>query len=395
MIKVIFLTQVLPYPPNSGPKVKTYNLIKYLSDKVDLTLVSFVRGDQSEEIEVLKGLCSRVVTVPIQRSLLRDGWALIRSIGSGLPWLMVRDDRLAMRQAVKQLAETNQYDIVHADQLNMAQYALQVPSVRRVLDAHNALWLLYRRLSETMSFGLQKWLFTRDWKLLKKFEAKVCNQFDAVLAVSQEDKHAFEEAVGHELNINVIPITVDLDENLVIQRNLDAEHILHIGTMYWAPNIDGILWFIEKVLPLIQKEKPDVKFDIVGARPPREIMEIGDKQPGINVTGYVVDTIPYIKQAGLMVVPLRAGGGMRVKILNAFANGIPVVSTTIGCEGIAVESGHHLLVADTPEDFAYAVLRVLENTNLANELGRNGRTLIEEKYDSNLVCQSVLQVYQS
>ncbi len=392
-LNVLLLTQVLPYPPDSGPKVKTWNVIKYLAQRYRVTLVSFVRGDQSEDIRVLEGLCAGgVYTVPMKRGKVRDAWYMLRSLLTGQPFLMVRDDRVDMRRLVDRLAAEQHFDVAHADQLNMAQYAARVTGAVKLLDAHNALWLLYKRLWETMKPGPQKWLLGRDWRLLKKYEGRVCREFDAVLAVSEEDKAALEGAAGRPLDIRVIPIAVDTDEVTVIERT-PGPYILHIGTMYWPPNIDGVWWFLREVYPLIRQQRPDVIFDIVGSRPPANLRALNENGIGVNVTGYVADPTPYLQRAALMVVPLRAGGGMRVKILNALAQGIPIVSTTLGCEGIEVTSGANILVADSPDDFACAVLRLLNDAELAALLSANGRLLVEKRYDYRHACQKLDQVY--
>src|SRR5690606_26213162 len=157
------------------------------------------------------------------------------------------------------------------------------------------------------------------------------------------------------------PIAEDLDELPLIERQPEADHILHIGTMYWPPNIDAVNWFIDEVLPLIHAARPHTTFAVVGLRPPQELVEWGQREPCPNVTGYVEDTQPYYQKARAFIVPVRAGGGMRVKILNALAQGMPLVTTTLGCEGIGVTHGKDVLIADTPEAFAEAVLRLLED----------------------------------
>jgi glycosyltransferase involved in cell wall biosynthesis len=230
--------------------------------------------------------------------------------------------------------------------------------------------------------------------LLRDYEGQICRQFEGLLAVSEEDKAALEEAAGQPLEAAVIPIAIDTDEVTEVCRQPEADHILHIGTMFWPPNIDGILWFLREILPLIQAQRPKTTFDVVGAKPPPEIVAYGSNGSGTNVTGYVVDPTPYYETTGVMVVPLRAGGGMRVKILNALAQGLPIVSTTLGCEGIGVEPGRHLLVADTPEAFAQATLRLLQDKNLAAELGRNGRALIQSTYDYRAACRPIEALYQ-
>jgi len=393
-LKVLLLTQVLPYPPDSGPKIKTLNVIKYLAQQHEVTLVSFVRGDQTADVQHLRAYCRSIHTVPMVRNPLRDGWALIRSLFSGQPWMMLRDDVKEMHQLIHRLAAETSFDVVHADQLNMGQYAFPLSGPRKVLDTHNALWLLYKRLWQTMGAGPKKWLLGRDWRLLKRYEAWICQIFDHVMAVSEEDQAALQEAAGRPLDITTIPIAVDTDELRPINRPPDADHILYMGTMYWPPNIDGVFWFIREVFPLLRSQRPNLIFDVVGARPPQELVELSKPETGINVTGYVKDTAPYLEKAGVMIVPLRAGGGMRVKILEALAFSLPVVSTTLGCEGIALEHGRHILLADTPEEFAQAILHLLDNRLLADELGRNGRNQIESIYDYHVACLPLDKIYQ-
>jgi len=420
-MKVMLLTQVLPYPPDSGPKVKTYNVLKYLAQHHDVTLVSFVRGDQSRDIAHLQKYCRAIHVVPMERGAVKDGLAMARSLATRQPWMMVRDDRAAMRLVVDKLARETRFDVAHADQLNMGQYAARVTQARKIMDAHNALWLLYKRLAETMPAGPRRLLLDRDWKLLKTYEGRICREFDAVLAVSEEDKRALLDAMGEPASVTakqrlqtqtvhgsslplatgvgrdkftVIPIAVDGDETRPVVRDASADHILHIGTMFWPPNIDGVKWFIHDVLPIIRKQKPSIVFDVVGARPPQELLDLSKTDPTINVTGYVDDPQPFLQTAGVLVVPLRAGGGMRVKILNAMAQALPIVTTTLGCEGIAVESGKHVLIADSPADFAAAVLRVLDDPALGATLGHNGRALIDSVYDYRAACLPMEAAYR-
>ncbi len=402
-MNVLILTQVLPYPPDSGPKIKTYNVIKYLAQRHRVTLLSFVRGDQSEHVRRLERYCQAVHTVPMKRDVARDGLAMARSLLTGQPWMMVRDDRKAMRVLVDCLAAEQHFDVVHADQLNMGQYAERVPGTFKVMDAHNALWLLYKRLWATMSPGPRKWLLGRDWRLLKSYEGRIVREFDAVLAVSDEDKGSLLEAAKKPLDVALgeaqarlltgLRIAIDTDKVAVVARDPEPSHILHIGTMYWPPNIDAVNWFVRDVYSLIRQRRPDVQFDVVGSRPPAELLALDDDGTGINVTGYVEDPTPYQRRAAVMIVPLLAGGGMRVKILQSLAEGIPIVSTTLGCEGIGVTDGEDILIADEPGDFAAAVLRVLDDRALAQRLSHNGRRLAETRYDYRRACVALDDVY--
>lgn len=398
-MQVLLLTQVLPFPPDSGPKIKTWNVLKYLAREHEVTLVSFVRGDQSADVSTLAPLCAGGVhTVPMRRGVMPDGQAFARSLLTGAPWMMLRDDRAAMRDLLIGLARTRQFDVAHADQLNMAQYAelAAAHSARRprlVIDAHNALWLLYKRLAATMSPGPRRLMLERDWRLLKAYEGRIVREFDAVLAVSDEDRAALAEAAGGARDMTVIPIAIDTDELPIAHRHPGARQMTHVGTMYWPPNIDGMLWFIREIYPLVRDTRPESGLDVIGARPPQELVGLKGQVPGLNVTGYVADVAPYLAQCGVFIVPLRAGGGMRVKILEALSRGLPVVTTTLGCEGIAVQHGEHVLIADTPTDFAKAVLAVLGDPALSAALARNGRRLIETTYDYRAACRPLNQAY--
>jgi len=385
---------MLPYPPDSGPKIKTWNVIKYLAQTHEVTLVSFVRGDQTADVQALKKYCRAVYTVPMVRHPVHDAWAMLRSLLTNQPWMMVRDDRAAMRQLLARLQAENHFDVAHADQLNMGQYAEHITGARKVLDTHNALWLLYKRLASTMRPGPKKWLLERDWRLLKTYEGRLCRQFEAVTAVSDEDKTALEEAMGCASQMVVIPITVDMDEMGWVDRAPQADHVLHFGTMYWPPNIDGVRWFLDEIWPLVLARRPQTLFDLVGSRPPQEFIARGQADPLVNVTGYVKDPTPYLQSAGAFIVPLRAGGGMRVKILEALSRGLPVISTRLGVEGIAVEHNHNALLADTPQEFADAILRLLADRSLADRLAANGRELVAQRYDYRQACKPLDAIFQ-
>lgn len=393
-MRVLLLTQVLPYPPDSGPKVKTYYVLKYLAQHHDVTLVSFVRdSDKPEYIQHLETLCERVIPVPISRSKTRDLRFLGQSLLSGDPWMMLRDERPEMRKVLANLAATTRFDVVHADQLNMGQYALMFQNSRKVLDLHNALWMLYKRLADTTSLtSPMKYILMRDWTLLKQYEGEMCRRFDAVTAVSDEDRKLLIEA-GARDDIVVIPIAIDTDEQALINRRPANPHIVHIGTMYWPPNIDGITWFLDEIYPLVKQQVPDVRCTLIGSRPPASIIERGHTDRTLTVTGYVEDPLPFLEDSSMMVVPLRAGGGMRVKILNALSQGIPMVSTTVGCEGINLANGKDILIADDPQKFAQETTRLLTDAELNYDLTQTGRQTVQQLYDYRQACRPLDDIY--
>ncbi len=390
-MRVLLLTLLAPNPPDSGPRIKTHYLLRYLAQRHTVTLVSFVRSDAEEAAaRALKPFCKAIYTVPISRSRLRDIGYLLASQFGGRSFLMLRDEVQAMRQLLSDLLSRERFDLVHADQLNMVRFALGT-GLPVVLDEHNAVWTMFQHMAR-QERGIKRLLLELVWRRLRRYEGRVCRESHAVMAVSAEDRAALL-AAGASDPISVIPIAVDVAGIQVVPRQPSAQSILSMATMYWPPNIDGVLWFAREVLPLVRDAVPDAPFTIVGARPPAEVVALG-RDPSVQVTGYVDDPTPYLEASALLIVPLFAGGGMRVKILEALARGIPVVSTTIGAEGIEVTPGEHLLIADEPAAFAEAVIRVLRDRALADRLAAAGRRHALLRYDWRSVYPAIEPVYE-
>ena len=391
-MNVLLLTQIVPYPPDSGPKVKTYHVLRYLSQRGHrVTLACFARTAERPHLESLRPLCVAVHAVPLRRSRLADVRAYTRSLRAGAPFLVVRDDLPAMRALVARLTRAEAFDIIHADQLTMGQFALGARGPRRVFDAHNAVWTIVQRSAQTAK-PLIRPLLGREARLIKQYEGKLCRQMDAVLAVSEADRLKLLEAGGRADNITVVPIAVDTRTLARVTPSPGSQNIVTMGTLYYPPNADGVRWFMREVFPRVQAQVPAARMTIIGPRPPRDLARLahGDK---IQVTGYVPDLAPYLAQAALMVVPVRAGSGMRVRILEALARGVPVVTTTMGAEGIEVRDGEHLLLADTPDAFAAAVTRLLADPALRRSLAGNGRRLVEQQYDWQVALPALDAVY--
>jgi len=393
-MRILLLTQVVPYPPDSGPKIKTHNVLRYLAQRHEVHLVSFVRGAAEEaSAAALRRHCASVTTVPLSRSKVRDVLYLLRSLVSPTPFLILRDDSSAFREAVSRLLEAHRFDAVHADQLSMAQFAVGLPVPTRVLDEHNAVWTIVRRSARSELTGPKRLVAEVEWRKLRRYEGQVCRAFDRVTVVSEDDRRALAEAVGGNLTATVIPIAVDTQEASLLPRSAESRHVVSVATMFYPPNVEGVYWFATEVFPAIRREAPGTSFYLVGSRPPPKIANLASPDSGIDVTGYVADLEPILRKSAVMVVPVKSGSGMRVKILEAFARGIPVVSTTVGVEGIEARAEEHLLVADGPAEFARAVLRVLNDPELGGRLARAGRELVEAKYDWRTALRAIDDVY--
>jgi glycosyltransferase involved in cell wall biosynthesis len=296
--------------------------------------------------------------------------------------------------------------VVQADQLSMAEYgqlAVRASASRpaALLDEHNAIYLLMQRVADTESNPLRRRIAAREASAYRPYEADICRAYDHVFTVTAEDKEhllalypATERAAAAE-KFTVIPICVD-PTKVSVTPHVEGgpPTILHLGTMFWPPNIAGVLWFAREVLPLIHREIPEARFVILGKKPPEEVQALS-ADPRIEVTGYVADPAPYLSATNAFIVPLHAGGGMRVKILDAWLWGMPIVSTPIGAEGIAVRDGENILLAADAPAFAAATLKLLRDPDLSRRLRTQGRTAVEQNYAWQVVYQRVDQVYES
>ena len=402
MARLLFLTQVLPYPLDSGAKIRQYHMLRYLSRGHQVTLVSFVRPDNTpEQVAHLASFCAAVHTVAMLRSRWRDGRAALQGLLTGLPVVIARDEIGEMRALIRRLVAQERFDAVHADQVSMAQYGLQAMrqgQLKGVVDMHNAMYLVLERLASGQHNPAKRLALRREARAMARYEARVCRAFDAALTVTREDRdfllQLYPEAERAVLAARFVPVPICVDPSQVspVVHRPEPPTILHLGTMFWPPNSEGVLWFARDVLPRIWDSVPAARFVVVGKDPPAEVQAL-TADPRIQVTGYVDDPAPYLEAADAFIVPLHAAGGMRVKILDAWLWGLPIVATPIGAEGIAVEDGEHLLIAEDAASFAQAVLRLLDDPALNQRLRLNGRAWVETTYAWQVVYQGVGELY--
>ena len=409
MAKILFLTQIVPFPPDAGPKVKTYHVIRALVGQGhSVTLVSFVRPEEARHISALREICDAVYEVPIRRSRIADVGYMVRSYLTNRPFLIERDDLRPMQETVNRLVQENDFQFIHADQLTMVQFAIKGASAfpgkkpKVIFDAHNAVWTIVERMKDNARFFLKP-ILAVEAKRVKQYEGELLLTVDHVLAVTDIDQKLLEEALHFSKSgkndrvspVTVIPIAVDTQKLQPVNRKVGSKNIVTLGTLHYPPNADGIRWFFNEVFPLVKKRVPDTTLSIIGKNPPQDFIELAERHPAtIKVTGYVDDLVPYLEESTLMVVPVRAGGGMRVRILEAFAYAMPIVTTTVGLEGIHGTPDHDVLVADTPADFANRTIELLENASLQEKLSTNGRELATTKYDWQAVLAAMRPIYE-
>jgi len=394
-VRILFLSQLLPLPLDAGPKIRAYYVLRYLADAGHaVTLLCFVRpGDRAEDVKTLGRYCTAVETVPLVRSRWKDARDGVASLVSSTPFLIRRDRAPAMDCRRQELGRRHAFDAVHADQLWMAPYAhAGTEAGLTVLDQHNAVFKVPARLAEHQANPVLRSLLRREAAKLATFERQVLATFNRVVWVTAEDRDAFgPQGTRGGAPDPIIPIAVDPQARPRMHR----EHpfrVTFLGGLHWPPNAEGVRWFTDAIWPAVARAVPGAVFTVIGKAPLGRAHR-SEATSRVEVTGYVSDVDRYIAETAAFVVPLKTGAGMRVKILDAWCWGLPVISTTLGAEGSGGEDGEHLLLADTPTHFAEQLIRVLQDPGLARRLSDNGRAMVEQKYDWREVYRAWDEIY--
>lgn len=404
-MKLLFLTPQLPYPPRQGTTLRNFNLIRHLAQDHTIHLATFAApGETLAAGSPLHDLCRRIEVFPQPRRSLQR--RTLDTLTSAQPDMALRLAAPAAGRTIAAMIEEEGYAIVQAEGIEMAHYALQAGANagrtwRFVFDDHNAEYLLQKRAAFVDLREWRRWpaaLYSLiQWQKLHRYERAICQAADAVLAVSEPDRLALRR-LGAGIDPVVVPNGIDLgDEPMAVQRPVDGCTLVFTGKMDYRPNVDAVLWFADRVLPLIQAQAPEVHFQIVGMAPHPRLDRLR-RHPAITVTGAVADPRPYIEAAAVYVVPMRVGGGTRFKVLEAMAGGKAIVSTSLGVEGLGVVDNQELLIADDPEAFAARTVALLEDQQRSGTrslaLGRAAYGFVQRHYTWSRIIPRLRQVYR-
>lgn len=389
-MKLLILSIPLPRP-KSGASARNYYLLKALARQNTISLLAFLHSneeDASADLPLLEACTQTIQLIPRQESHAKRQQQLA-SVLRGRSFLLNRFIAPEMQAALDTLLARDRYDAVLFESALLAGYRVP-PDVRVIIDQHNLEYEVLQRTAEQEKPSLRQWYNRQEARLLKRGEIERCRQADLVVVTSERERHLLQRELPQHA-IAVVSNGVDIETFARDDATPEKPHqIVFTGTMDYYPNTQAVLFFAQHCWPLIRAQIPDATWHIIGRTPPPEVQRLAQLS-GVTVTGWVPDMRPHLAEAAVAIAPLLIGGGTRLKILEALSMQRAVVSTSLGCEGLAVESGKHLLVADQPQAFAEAVITLLQHPELRKTLGDTGRALVEATYSWDRCGADLLQ----
>ncbi len=395
-MRILWLKTELLHPVDKGGKIRTYNMLKELKRDHHITYLSLDDGSADLAArEQAQEYCHELICVPHhQREKFSKGFyaELLLNLASGFPYAIKKYESAAMRRQILDLTANGRFDVVICDFLAPA---INVPlelSCPSILFQHNVEAMIWKRHFEVQSNPAKKTYLRQQWRKMERFERETCRRFDTVIAVSKEDAEQMREEYAVD-QVFEVPTGVDIDFFTPTGREgIEQHNVVFTGSMDWLPNEDAIRYYTDQILPLIRRSLPDATLTVVGRNPYPGLLELSRRDKSIVVTGRVEDVRPYMERAAAYVVPLRIGGGTRLKIYEAMAMEKAIVSTSVGAEGLPLTHGKELFIADTPESFASAVVDLLRNPSLAKKVGQQARQTVSEKFGWDVVAKRFSEI---
>jgi polysaccharide biosynthesis protein PslH len=384
-MNILFMTARLPYPPLNGDKVIPYNRLKLLSSKHTVTLLSFYQNDRElEYLDHMRQYCEQIIAIKQNRfiSVLN----LLRGLYSGQPFQVLYFSSGKMRKEVRKLLKRERFDIVHTYMIRMAEYAQEIKEFK-VLELIDPMELNYRQRMATGRYWLRAALKAES-KRLGVYERGIVDKYDVSILVSEKDAEAF-----HSDRVVSLSLGVDTD---IFQRAEELPNnrtIVFSGNMGYGPNENAILWFLENCYPMIKTHVADAKLIIAGYNPSLRVRSFHD---GVSVciTGFVESMSAVLCGAQLAITPMQSGYGMHIKLLEAMACGLPVVTTSLALGSIKAVNGREVAIADDGKQFIDRCIELLQNYKIAQKMGNAARKLIKERYSWKAHVSHIEEIYE-
>lgn len=402
-MRVLWISHLLPWPPIGGNMQRSYNLLEQACRRHEVHLVALaqtahrdMQATPERAADPLANLCASVTTFPIPAERTRlHHWLLIgRSYFSELPydvhWLHSKE----MKRTVENLARRHAFDLVHVDTLGVAQYAQAVPNVPFALTHHNVESDMMRQRAEREDSWPRRLYFKREAVKLAAYERRLARKASVHIVVSDLDAQRLRAVVGDVPTVTV-ENGVDPARFSPRERQPLPGQLIFVGGMNAYANREAVLYFVEKVWPRLPTTPTPFRLTVVGRDPPPELLEAASRSNRISVPGFVEDLEPLIRTAEIYICPIRSGGGTRLKVLDALAMAVPLVSTSFAIEGLGLEPEVHYLPADSAAEFASQILRLRCDASLRHRLARAGRQLVEDRFSWSEIGRQLEKAYST
>jgi sugar transferase (PEP-CTERM/EpsH1 system associated) len=392
-MKILFITHSFPYPIDEGIKLMSYHLLKELSSRDEIYLLSLAENEEERKYlpEVEKFVARADI---VAHRIPRAGMKRIRNVlFERTPFCVTQFYDPSFAAKLAETAGSFSPDIMHFDFVNTSLYRKSVPAPPAVFFPHDAMSMLFWRNSREEKNPAAKIYYNSQWLKMRNYEKEIMRLFNTTVVVSPVDRNWLLK-FSPGADVRVVPNGVDSDY-FIPSESYSAEEssVIFRGIMSFFPNVAAAVHFNRKILPLIRKEIPGIKFYIVGKNPPQEVFSLADGK-NIVVTGYVEDIREYMGRAAVNVCPMTTGSGIKNKILEAMAMAQPTVATTLACDGIPeVKDGKNIMIADTPEEFAKKTILLLKNPELRARIGQNARKLVVVNYTWHGAAEKFRAIY--
>ena len=384
-LRILWLKTGPLHPLDTGGRLRTYHMLRELHRRHEVTFLALAPiGTQPEHLEAAREYSSAQVWVPWQdrprRSIRGIASAARNALTSALPFSIAKYQSPGMQRELARRDAGDEHDLIVCDFLtpavNFPPGKLRKPTL---LFEHNVESQIWQRMAQAAENAVLRLYFRSQLKRMIAFERRACARCSGVVTVSEEDATILRRDLQVSNVLGAVPTGVDTAYFAEVPPRPEPGTLVFLGSMDWMPNIDGILWFAETMWPAIRAKHPGVRLRIVGRNPPPKVQALG-REAGIEVTGTVPDVRPHLAASELMIVPLRVGGGTRIKIYEGMAAGLPVLSTTIGAEGLSIVDGETIALADTPEDFARRTVELLGDHAVRSRLASAGQRLVVDRF---------------
>jgi polysaccharide biosynthesis protein PslH len=389
-LKVLIVSAQFPYPAHSGFMMRVYQLARRLAQRHDVTLLSYASPEDAAGVEALRAEMDVEVVERVEASRLAKRAAQLSSVASRHPFSTRAVHSPEMQRAIDRLCAEHHFDVIQVEASLLCAFDFDATS-GLVLDEHNIEYEVFERMTESeRSFARRKFNQIEAGRY-RRFEQDSWKRVDACVVTSDREAPVIERVAPHTPT-TVVVNGVDLDYFRPADEPPTPHTLVFNGILDYRPNLDAAYHLVDEIWPLVTARFPDARLSIVGRGYPADIKRL--TRENVTVTGRVPDLRPYLTGNAVSAVPIRMGGGTRLKVVEGLAMGMAMVSTTLGCEGVGVRDREHLLIGDDAESFAARVIELFENPALGRELGRAGRALMEREYSWDLGAERLDGVYQ-